>query len=399
MTMVAESRPLKRARNNLQENRPVRVKEQRRDSDIRQYAFFSKKNTYETDNLKTEAKDVNEVSHVFGDTAKHEDGSTSSLHFSIERLNILFTAMDKVVWVFYGRDVKGVLTFSEIKRQVESISKRQFGLKDLQKIMYLYPEAYILASKLSASDYVVELPSLPNHLNTDPEFLVKRLKMFNEKCNEFLMYNKSASDLPLSLLPVGNKFGTATQSIINQRAQKLKKNASDVQILLRNENKLKPSLFENSLSLSDRKQLLQDRIRAKQVEKDIKDNSAPSPEIKQRIALLARLPSIVDVILQIQATTDGDDSVHMLLRKMVEMVRDSARLGCAPPSVNEISNAIILLAQVVPEWCSIVQVGTVASVKLLGRQSCLLTRADILTRLKAQQDLLSQQKISTNLYF
>ncbi|KAK9487098.1 hypothetical protein V1527DRAFT_15141 [Lipomyces starkeyi] len=353
--------------------------------DIRTFAFRPRK------------KDVNALQKAVNRPVLVENGAGSGkagievagLRSELTKLKTLFLAIDKTLWVFYGGDVIGAtITFSQVKRQVESVCRRQCNLGDLQKILYLYPDAYQLTRKLTVLDYVIEyVPSEGVKTFQDPDFLSRRERLFDTLCADFETAH-SQQEVPLHPLPVSQKFGNATRTLITQRAESLRKNASDVKFLLRGENVKKPVFTTGTVAT--REQQLLERIRAKQAARDEAQKSAVSPAVVRRCAALGRIPAIVDVLLQVQASSSGDNAMHMLLRKTVELVRDSIRASGVPPNADEVAEAVEVLGQIVPQWCHVVTVGAVSTVRLTGRQVCGLSREDILAKVSAQREEILQ---------
>ncbi|KAK9377077.1 uncharacterized protein V1513DRAFT_166652 [Lipomyces chichibuensis] len=353
--------------------------------DIRAFAFRSRK------------KDVNATDKAAKKPVLVENGAGSGnagievdgLQSELTKLKTLFVAIDKTLWVFYGGDVIGAtITFSQVKRQVESVCRRQCNLGDLQKILYLYPDAYQLTKKLTISDYVIEyVQSEGIKTFQDPDFLPRRERLFDTLCADFETAH-SQREVPLHPLPASQKFGNATRTLITQRAESLRKNARDVKLPLRGETVKKPVF--TTASVATREQQLLERIRAKQAARDEALKSAVSPAVARRCAALGRIPAIVDVLLQVQASSSGDNAIHMLLRKAVELVRDSIRVSGVPPNADEVAEAVEVLGQIVPQWCHIATVGAVSTMKLTGRQVCGLSREDILAKVSAEREELLQ---------
>ncbi|KAK9390453.1 hypothetical protein V1515DRAFT_528575 [Lipomyces mesembrius] len=353
--------------------------------DIRAFAFRPRK------------KDVNALEKAVKKPVLVENGAGSGkagievtgLQSELTKLKTLFVTIDKTLWVFYGGDVIGAtITFSQVKRQVESVCRRQCDLGDLQKILYLYPDAYQLTRKLTVLDYVIEyIPSEGIKTFQDPDFLRRRERLFDTLCADFETAH-SQQEVPLHPLPASQKFGNATRALVTRRAESLRKNASDVKFLLRGENVKKPVF--TTASVATREQQLLERIRAKQVARDEAQKSAVSPAVARKYAALGRIPAIVDVLLQVQASSSGDNAMHMLLRKTVELVRDSIRVSGVPPNADEVAEAVEVLGQIVPQWCHVVTVGAVSTVKLTGRQVCGLSREDIMAKVSAEREELLQ---------
>ncbi|KAK9365232.1 hypothetical protein V1509DRAFT_571419 [Lipomyces kononenkoae] len=386
------SRPVGTKNSAMQENRRLcRVQKENTNSDrsqtrndIRAFAFRATK------------KDVN----TFDKARKPvlvENGAGSStattvstgLLSELTKLKTLFVAIDKTLWVFYGGDVIGAtITFSQVKRQVEDVCRRQCNVSDLQKILSLYPDAYKITRKLTALDYIIEFtPRDGIDPFQDPEFLPRRENLFDTLCDVFEKAH-SQQEVPLHPLPSARKFTASSQNVITQRAELLRKNASDVKILLRGENIKTP--LSTSASVATREQQLLDRIRAKQAARDEAQRSALSPEIARKCAALGRIPAIVDVLLQLQASSGRDNVMHVLLRKMVEQVRDSLQMNAVPPNADEVAEALDVLGHIAPEWCHIVTVSAVSTVRLAGRQVCGLSKDDILAKVSAERKKLLQ---------
>ncbi|KAK9248436.1 hypothetical protein V1506DRAFT_528949 [Lipomyces tetrasporus] len=310
------------------------------------------------------------------------------LRTELDKLNTLFVAIDKMLWVSYGGDIVGAtIPFSEVKRQVECACRRQCNLVDLQKILHIYPDAYQITRKLSTPDYIIEfVPSNNIKPSQDSEFLACRERMFEILCADF---EKTADqqEVPLHPLPSSQKFGNAAHRLISNR-ESLRKNASDVKILLRGENFKKPAF--TATSVATREQNLLERIRAKQAAREEAQKFTVSPAVAGKCAALGRVPAIVDILLQLQAGSVSDGVMHVSLRKVVELVRDSIRASGVPPSANDVTEAVEVLGQIVPQWCSVVTVGVVSSVKLTTREMCGLAREDILAKTCAERSRLLQ---------
>ncbi|KAK9240388.1 hypothetical protein V1525DRAFT_395817 [Lipomyces kononenkoae] len=313
----------------------------------------------------------------------------SGLQSELTKLKTLFVAIDKALWIFYGGDVIGAtMTFSQVKRQVEGVCRRQCNVSDLQKILYLYPDAYRITRKLTMLDYIIEFtPNDSFYPLQDPEFLPRREQLFDTLCGDFESVPPQ-QEVPLHPLPASRKFTTSSQNIITQRAESLRKNASDVKILLRGENIKTP--VKTRVSVATREQQLLERIRAKQAARDEAQRSALSPAVARKCAALGRIPAIVDVLLQLQASSRGDSVMHVLLKKIVELVRDSLRMSSVPPNADDVAEAVEALGYIVPEWCRIVTLSAVSTVRLAGREVCGLSKEDILVKVSAEREKLLQ---------
>ncbi|KAK7206655.1 hypothetical protein BZA70DRAFT_309491, partial [Myxozyma melibiosi] len=277
---------------------------------------------------------------LFEGLDEDEGGEGSELEKQVERVKLIFAALDTVLFMVYSGDVVGVQTsFLQVKADVERSCRRNFSLLELRQILGLYKDAYAVTKKSTGLDYILNFPStITKRELTAPDFLRSRNRTFISLCAAFLQSaekDKTIVAVPAAKLPES----ASPSSVVRQRQQVLKKDASQVQLLLRGESKfipLPPPSTPGTTGptlIKDRQSSLLARIKAKQADRAtaLSQRRLLTPAEQRRFNLLGKScapNSAIDVILHLASQSTAKPT-HLPLRKLVEMIRDSVRVSGA----------------------------------------------------------------------
>ncbi|KAK9452866.1 hypothetical protein V1511DRAFT_490309 [Dipodascopsis uninucleata] len=283
---------------------------------------------------------------------------TTPLEAELNRLKTLFIVIDRVLWISHGQDrYCETVLFSSLRKRVEEACQRRLELSVVQKILYIFPNAYKLTKVRlnSLPDYIIELTraGLPGHIDlTSNRTLTFRSHLFEQHCTKYQLNPTSSTNIPLSSLPSAESvYSKPTQTKITVRASQLKKDASQVTSLSRDGTTIKLTQITDNTPIADRQRQLLDRIRSKQTAREENAKKSVSPEIQRRLSLLGNIPLIVDILIQWQSTNGRSSDATVPMSKIVHMIKGSMRVRAIAES--EVKDTIIILSEIIPEWCNI----------------------------------------------
>lgn len=263
------------------------------------------------------------------------------------------------------------ITFAVLCKRVSQDSRLTLEMAYLQQILTVWPESYTLnPSVVNKMDITISIPSSLDTKVTLIQSLPARQAMFERKCFEYAQQSNSVNIPlhPITVLATPQRRHALTPAQPSRGA--LMRKASREQISPYSLTRKSAPLTGASPSKLNRVGLAQpvvakkqgsvlDRIRAKEAAAKEAKKFEESPEVRYRKYLESKLPSIATVIAGLRKPSRQGQGETLALEHVLSKVRDSVKITISP---KETEGALRLLAQKLPEFCTITTVGKVTGV-------------------------------------
>lgn len=263
------------------------------------------------------------------------------------------------------------ITFNVLCKRVSQDSRLTLEMAYLQQILTIWPESYMLSpSVVNKMEITISIPPSLEKKVTLIQSLPARQAMFERRCFKFAQQTNSVniSLHPIAALATPQQRHALTPAQTSRGAL-MRKTSREQASPYSLDRKSKP-LTGASPSKLNRAGLVQpvvakkqgsvlDRIRAKEAAAKEAKKFEESPEARHRKYLESKLPSIATVIAGLRKPSRQGQGETLALEHVLSKVRDSVKITISP---KETEGALRLLAQKLPEFCTIKTVGKVTGV-------------------------------------
>lgn len=281
------------------------------------------------------------------------------------------------------------INFTMLGIRVSEDSRLTLEMAYLQQILTIWPESYTLThSVVNQSELTVSVPPSLDRKVTLIKSLPIRQAVFKAKCFEYAKLH-DCSEIPLS--PITLRSEITTRRVISPRSQSsrmtsMRKSSREQTSPYSLTRKLAPLTGSSQSRLNksggplppSAKKIgsVLDRIRAKEAAAKEAQKFAETPESLHRRYIESKLPSIAAIVAGLRKPSREGSGQTLALHHVMSKIMDSVVTTLSP---SEAEGALRMLAEKLPEFCTLTTVGKVTGVRIENEMSVTTIRQRLIT--------------------